>query len=316
MIRSTLAALAAALIAASPAAAAKPAPRTETLTDGLLTVKVVDLSPRFLAFYQAARTAPDAEARFRLWQELYGFAAVPPTPEGRAMARRLLDAAWPRYAAAVPAAEAGAMGMQPKPLAILRRVAEVLKLDAPAQIELVTYIGAFEDNAFSYRGELPTVAIPLEIDPAVRTRSLAHEGAHAVHMVVDHLSGGWERSVATTMLQEGLAIHVSREVVPGHPWAYYIESRPGWLKECQAKQRVVLEELKGKLALSDSDAVSSVTIGKAPKAGLEREAYCGGWRVVQRMRDDGMSLADVARIPEADMPARVGKVIDELLAAR
>jgi hypothetical protein len=61
-------------------------------------VQVEDLSPRFLTFYQAAKTLPDAEARFRIWQNTYGFAAVPPTPAEQAMARRLVDEAWPRYA--------------------------------------------------------------------------------------------------------------------------------------------------------------------------------------------------------------------------
>jgi hypothetical protein len=307
-------AAAAALMTAAPAWAERPPPKVTTLSDGQLTVEVVDMSPRFLAFYAAAKSAPDADARFKLWQDLYGFAAVPPTAEGQAMARRLIDQAWPNYAKAVPLAEAGAAGMQPAPLPILHRVAEVLKLDAPAKIQLVTYIGGFEDNAFSFRGKTPTVAIPLEIDPAVRTRSLAHEGTHAVHMLLANLSGGWQRSVAATMLQEGLAMEVSREVAPGQPLEAYLSNRPGWVAEARAKDRVILAGLKDKLAASDSEAVSSVTIRKGAKSGVEREAYWGGWRVVTRMRQDGMSLAEIARIPEAEMPARVGQVLDELLA--
>lgn len=315
-LKHTLLAAAAALFAVAPAQAAMAPPKVETLSDGKLTVEVVDMSPRFLAFYEAAKSAPDADARFKVWQELYGFAAVPPTPEGQVMARRLVDAAWPNYGKAVPVAEAGAAGMQPQPLPILHRVAEVLKLDAPAKIQLITFIGGFENNAFSFRAKDPTVALPLEIDPAVRARSLAHEGAHAVHMQIAKLSGGWQRSVAATMLQEGLAIEVAREVVPGAPVEAYVSHRPGWLKEAQARERVILEELKSKVAAKDSDAVSSVTIRKSPTAGVERIAYYGGWRVVQRLRQDGMSLADIARIPEAELPATVERVIDELLAAR
>ena len=53
-----------------------------------------DLSPRFLDFYAAAQGAtPDA--RFGIWKDRYDFAAVPPTPQGDAIARKLLDAAWP-----------------------------------------------------------------------------------------------------------------------------------------------------------------------------------------------------------------------------
>jgi hypothetical protein len=296
------------------ASAAKVPPRTEILKDGDLTVLIEDLSPRFLAFYAAAKTAPDADARFRIWQDTYGFAAVPPTPQGQAMARRLVDEAWPRYANALVAAEKGAAGMIPQPMPILRRVADILKLERPATIKLVTYIGGFEDNAFTFRAEVPTVALPLEIDPKIRARSLAHEGTHALHIFIDNLSGGWERSVAATMLQEGLAMQVSREVVPGYPLETYVSQRAGWWQECRAKDRVILGELREKLDKSDSDTVMSVTIGKGPKAGVEREAYYGGWRVIEWLRAQRMSFAQIARIPEAEMPARVRTALDAMLS--
>jgi hypothetical protein len=310
-----LASLAALMIVAGPAGAAeKAALRTATLSEGNLTVEVRDLSPRFLAFYDAARDVRDPDARFKLWDELYGFAAVPPTPEGQAMARQLLDGAWPRYGEALDPARAGAAGMQPPPLPILHRVAEVLGLAAPARMQLITYVGGFEGNAFTFRGEVPVLAIPLESPPAERALFLAHEGTHAVHMLVANLSGGWERSVAATMLQEGLAMHVSREVVPGRPFEDYVSHRPGWWAQSQAQDRAILEDLRSKLARSDSAAVTSVTIARGA-AGVEREAYYGGWRVVDALRRQGMTLAQIARIPEAEMPERVGRVLDELLAA-
>jgi len=227
--RSLLAPLAAVALCASPAAAEKAPAHKATLTDGALTVDIVDLSPRFLAWYAAAKDAPDADTRFKLWKALYDFAAVPPTPQGDAIARRLVDGAWPRYAQALAPATAGADGMQPKPMAILHKVADTLGLKAPGHIQLITYVGGFEDNAFSYRGELPTVAVPLESDPEVRKLILAHEGAHAVHMIVGGLSGGWERSVAATMLQEGVAMHATREVFPGLPTAIYVTHDAAWL---------------------------------------------------------------------------------------
>src|SRR5690606_26832582 len=62
---------------------------------------VIDLTPRFLDFYErASHEGLDPDARWTLWQEAYGFAAVPPTPEGSRAARALLDAAWDRYPAA------------------------------------------------------------------------------------------------------------------------------------------------------------------------------------------------------------------------
>jgi hypothetical protein len=316
-LRTAFAALIALALSGGFTTAAEKAPAAKaTLTDGALTVDIVDLSPRFLAWYAAAKDAPDADARFRLWNELYGFAAVPPGPQGEAIARKLVDGAWPRYGQAVTPAKAGAAGMQPQPMAILRKVSEVLGLKEPAHIELITYVGGFEDNAFSYRAQLPVVAIPLESQAEVRNLLLAHEGTHAIHMIVGRLSGGWERSVAATMLQEGLAMHVTREAFPGRPTATYVSHDPAWLAASRAKERAILEDLRGKLALSDSATVMSVTMATSPVTGLNREAYYGGWRIVEQMRKDGLSLADIARIPEADMPAQVGHAIAELLAAK
>jgi hypothetical protein len=305
-----------ALTATSALSADKPQPLKSTLTDGALTVDIVDVGPQFLAWYAAAKEAPDADARFKLWQELYGFAAVPPGPQGEAIARRLVDGAWPRYGEAVAPAKAGAAGMQPQPMAILHHVAQVLAVQEPVHIQLIAYVGGFEDNAFSYRAALPVVAIPLESQPDLRARFLAHEGTHAIHMIAGHLSGGWERSVAATLLQEGLAMQVTREVFPGLPVQAYVSAAPGWWEGSQAKERAILTDLRGKLALSDSATVMSVTMAVAPASGLNREAYYGGWRVVEQMRKDGLSLAEIARIPEADMPARAGKAIDEILAAQ
>jgi hypothetical protein len=316
LLRAFLATVAALTLAASAAAAEKAPPRRSTLTDRALTVDIVDMSPRFLAWYAAAKDVPDPDARFKLWQDLYGFAAAPPGPAGEAMSRKLVDNAWPRYAEALAPAEAGAAGMQPQPMAILQKVATVLGLKDPVHIQLITYIGGFEDNAFAYRGELPTVAIPLESKPEMRKLFVAHEGTHAIHMEVARLSGGWERSVAATMLQEGLAMHVTREVFPGLPIETYVSFAPGWWTGSQAKERAILQDLRGKLDQSDGATVMSVTIAVAPASGLNREAYYGGWRAVEQMRKDGLSLADIARIPEAEMPARVGKAVDELLAAR
>jgi hypothetical protein len=64
------------------AEAAKKAPaQRNTIVQGERTLEVVDMTPRFIDFYQAAAAA-DRETRWALWNEKYGFAAVPPTPEG------------------------------------------------------------------------------------------------------------------------------------------------------------------------------------------------------------------------------------------
>ena len=83
--------LCAALSAAAPALAADH------------TLDLVDRIGKFQTFYAEATARPLApDARFALWQKDYGIAAVPPGPDGDAMARQLVDAAWDKYPALIP----------------------------------------------------------------------------------------------------------------------------------------------------------------------------------------------------------------------
>ena len=59
--------------------------------------------------------------------------------------------------------------------------------------------------------------------------------------------------------------------------------------------------------------VMRLTMGKGP-SGLEREAYYAGWLVVGYWLKHGMAFADIARIPEKEMPQHVNEVIEKLLA--
>jgi hypothetical protein len=277
---------------------------------------VRDIAPRFLDFYEAAKDVPDADARFAIWKAKYGFAAVPPTPEGQAMARQLVDAAWPKYAAALPTIRAGAKAMRPEPLSVLQAVAAVLKPDEAVTVRVNTYVGGFEPNAFTYSMKgVPVVSVPLELSPEQRTLIFPHEMTHAVHMAIGKLSGGWERTIGTTALQEGLAMQVTREVVPGRPVTEYVSADPGWWDKVLANRKAILQGLKPDLDKKDAQTVFKYTIGDGA-TGLHREAYATGWFVVERLRKDGMSLAQIARIPEADMPAVVGRAIDEILAEK
>src|SRR6185295_18963822 len=65
------------------------------------TLDIVERVSKFLAFYAEAAGA-DPDARWALWQKDYGYAAVPPGPDGEKMARAGLDAAWDKYPAQLP----------------------------------------------------------------------------------------------------------------------------------------------------------------------------------------------------------------------
>lgn len=302
-------------LAQSTAPVQKVEPRRWRECDGTLCVNVIDLSPHFLDFHAAASAeGVDADQRWTLWQQRYGFAAVPPTEEGQAMARRLLEQAWPRYAAALPRIRQGAAEMRPQPLPTLRAVAAVLEPDEPVEVDVIAYVGAFDDNAFSYGQDgKPTVAIPLEMDPHQREAIFPHEMAHAVHIVTADLSGAWERSIAATLIQEGLAIHVAHEVLPDRPLVELVEYTPGWWAKVQPKRREILRAILPVLEAKDGETVFRFTMGKGPN-GFEREAYAAGWWVIEHLRRGGMTLAQIARIPEPELPAVTRRAIEGMLA--
>lgn len=290
-----------------------PAVRSEQ-GDARLHLEIIDYTPRFLAFYERAQGVADPAARFALWQEHYGFAAVPPGPRGEAMARSLLDAGWNRYAPNLASIRPGAAVFGTAPIDTLRGVARVLQPDGPLDVDFLVYVGAFEDNAFTIGGSPPTVAFPVEMSANLRPLILAHELTHAVHMQIAHLSGGWERSIGATLIQEGLAMHVARELVPGRTEAAYTEHQPGWWSRVLARKSDVLRDMLPVLASQDGETVYNYTIGNGP-SGFEREGYAAGWWVIEHLRAHGMSLAQIARIGEAEMPAVAERAIREMLPA-
>lgn len=316
MIPTALIAAAAIIAQAAPAHPSAPlrsaaAPRC----DRERCIVEVDLTPRFLAFWNATMASPpaDDDARFALWQSTYGFAAVPPGPRGQKIARELLDAAWPRYQAAIPMLRAGAARRFGDPLPTLVRVTELLGLKEPVTVKLVRFVGGFENNAFMVQsGSVPIVNLPVEGEGDQRAVQ-AHELAHAVHYRTAGLSGGWERSIAQTAFQEGLAMQTARAVVPGRPVEHYTSYRPGWWPAAQARRRAILIDVREGLDRRDADSVWRYTIGKGA-AGIEREAYAAGWWIVEQLMKDGMTLAQVAHIPESQMGVVARQAIDRMLA--
>lgn len=289
-----------------------PAVRTE-YTEGDLKLTIVDLAPRFLDFHAAAQGAtPDA--RWALWERRYDFAAVPPTPEGAKIARTLLDTAWPRYAEAMPVIRAGGTAMRPAPMPILRDLARLLGLPGPFAMQVRTYVGAFDTNAFtSTSNGVPTVSIPLEMPVAQRELILRHEMAHAVHLATAGLDGGWERSIAQTIVQEGIAMHAVAALLPGRAPADYVEHRPGWFADASPRTAEILRGLLPELESKDGETVFRFTMGTGT-TGLDREAYLAGWVVVGDLLRQGRTLADIARVPSSEMAALVRGAIEASLA--
>ena len=286
-----------------------------------INLEVVDLTPRFLAFYEAAQAVePDADVRWRLWQEHYGFAAVPPTPDGQALARRLLDEAWPAYPGVLAQVRAGASGLVPAPEPILRSVARLLDCRQDVTVRLVVFVGALEGNAFStMNAGVPVVCVPVEQVAEEREFILPHEFTHAVHLTTAGLPGSWERPIAQLILEEGLATHTTAALMPGHPPAAYLEdtragSIPNWFQRCAEREAELLSGLRDYLADSSSDTVARFTFGTGT-TGLEREAYYAGWVLVGYLLEQGWTLARLAHVPEDGLVSLVSEAIRSRLAS-
>jgi hypothetical protein len=279
------------------------------------TIDVTDLTPKFLKFYREAvadKLAPDA--RFALWKKEYGFAAVPPTPEGDQIARKLLDSAWSRYPEALSLIRNGANGLQPSPRTTLMRVESLLHPDRPIRIKLIVYVGAFEGNAFTVgHNGLPTVAVPIEISSRQRGPIMTHEFVHAVQISMGSMSGGWVRSIGETALAEGLAMRVTQHLYPTVPIINLVEApdEPGWLAKADKLRPRILADVRSSLSSSRSSDVFRFTMGLGP-SGIDREAYYVGWEVVGYWLAHGRSYADIARIPESQAPEEVGRALDAM----
>jgi hypothetical protein len=286
----------------------------QNASPAVLNLTIKDLTPKFMQFFdEATRENASPGRRWELWKKDYDFAAVPPTTQGEAMAKQMLTEAWPRYPAAIGVIGKGAAGLTPDPHATFQAVAALLKPGAPVSVTLLVYVGGFENNAFTSASDGKiTTALAIEGDPDLREFLMTHELTHAVHIGMGSFSGSWIRTIGTTVVTEGLAMRVTKKLVKRPTEASYVERRPGWLAEATSRRSEILKDVKAVAASDKGEDVMRYTMGKGP-SGIEGEAYYAGWLVVGYWLDHGLSFAEIARIPEAQMPVRVSDAIDRLL---
>jgi len=286
---------------------------------GGLSVEIIDLTPKFLKFYDSAAVKNlDAESRWLLWKKLYGFAAVPPGPAGEKMAHTLLDNAWPKYPGVMNRIRLGASILNPAPLTILGRVAGLLNADTTQdsiRVKLYVFVGGLENNAFAFPDHgVPAVAIPVEIDNKELELTMTHEFTHAVHTrIADHIWGSYPTTLATLVLMEGLAMRVTEQLVPGHTAETYTNAHSNtWLKECEQNRATILKGIRQHLDDSASQARSRFIYGEG-STGHQREAYYAGWVVVGQLQKQGMTLSNLARLSPASVRDLLNSTITTML---
>jgi hypothetical protein len=279
-------------------------------------VEIVDLSGRFLVFYDSAMTRhADPDTRWQLWRRLYNFAAVPPAPFGDSLARRLLDSAWAKYPAALETIRKGPSGLGISPDSALARVLGLVQCGDSVKLRVTVFVGGFEGNAFAFgmSDRRSNIAVPVEAgNPA---RSLIHEFTHAVQRAgCARFRTGYGGRLAELVVTEGLAMRVVQAALPGHDDEFYTAAAPGWLAEAQSRRAAILAGVRA--SLEDSGAVvwRRFTFGGGA-TGLSREAYYAGWETVGELLREGMSFHEIATLNPADYVGVLRRVIDRLANA-
>jgi hypothetical protein len=273
----------------------------------LHTLDVDNRVGRFQAFYvDATRAALTGDARFALWQKEDGIAAVPPGPDGDAMARKLLDDAWDRYLALLPGLPALTVQAQLDARETFVRINLLLDTaNVPIHSRVVLYVGQFDNNAYTVppmEGRPATVMMPVENS---RLRLImAHELTHTVHIQLAGVKNSFGAPVGETMFLEGLAMRTAQRAYPGEPETAYTEmpGDEGWLANCYARKDAVLAGIAPDLDRAGQRIGTRYTFGDG-NTGMHREAYCAAWIVMGKLLDSGWTLARLARIPEGSMVA-------------
>jgi hypothetical protein len=267
-------------------------------------IEVINYVPKFLTFFEKANLKQlDSNERWLLWEEHYNFAAVPPTKEGRELARSLLDQAWGQYEGALSFIES----WEPDQQAIrnlLQKVKLALGCKENMDFAVLYFVGAFDGNPFVAPYGENRLVLCLPVEEGNTDITLAHELTHIVHSKTADLSASWERTIGSTILQEGLATRVSQYVVPSSPDKDYVEHTPGWLQSAELKSAEIIDGVIPYLDDSSSDTVTMFTFGNGT-ADIEREAYYIGWVLVGRLLSEGVTYEEMAHIPEGDIPEYV-----------
>ncbi len=264
-------------------------------------IEVKSVVPKFISFYEkASQRKLNDEELFDLWKEQYNFAAVPPTEEGERLKKKLLLKAWDKYEQYIDYIKSWVLDQQ-NVQSFLSKVKSLLGCNESINVVVIYFVGAFDENAFVAPYDEQRLALCLPIENGHSDITLCHELTHIVHSKTAKIQSDWERTVATLLIQEGLATHVSKVLVPGKDDRLYIEHKVGWLQTCQNKREDILRGIYPYLDESSSETIYRFTMGTGT-TNTEREAYYTGWEIVGALLREGFTFGDMASIQETELP--------------
>jgi hypothetical protein len=120
----------------------------------------------------------------------------------------------------------------------------------PIEVNLI--VGGFGSNAYTYRQIIPNITFALEKlspEPDHLKTIVAHEFGHAAHNIITNETGiDWTKMKWNSPLlwlnQEGVATHLSRQIVPNlHPSIYFSYSSEGkeWLSFSESNKHEIIK---------------------------------------------------------------------------
>lgn len=276
-------------------------------------IEIKNLVPKFLDFYKRAeREGVGSEERWDLWQEHYNFAAVPPGQDGEKLAKKLLEESWDQYKQKINYIENWALPNHQEVEEYLAKIKSLLGCEQPINLVLVYFVGGFDNNPFiaPYDQERSALCLPIETEESAIT--LPHELTHIVHSKTAGFKLEWERTIASLILQEGVATQVSKYIIPGEKDNYYVEHKAGWLDSCKSKRNTILKGIFPYLDDSTSKSLFKFTFGTGT-TNTEREAYFAGWEIVNVLLEEGITFREMASIQEDEIPNYLRKIYPRVL---
>ncbi|MEH6461673.1 hypothetical protein [Chitinimonas sp. JJ19] len=285
-----------------------------------LEVKVRDLSPLFLDFYkvasapvvqapaapaapaadgkQAAPAAPavpvesESDRRWRLFKKIYNVSAH----EDDAATRAALEAAWPRYAAALPQINAGFDGIAAEPADAIDALSAQYFLDKPFSVRWITYVGAFEGRVWSQEADgIVNVNLPLEVDAKTRALPL-HRILSKVMQDKNAHFGSQPRNLAELLISEGVQAHVLRSTVPGHTVETYLNLSTEQVAQVNSNRKATISNIITKLGDG-----SAATLANYTGEHLAQTRYVGWLLVDYLVKKQKARYADLIRQKPADL---------------
>jgi hypothetical protein len=319
------------VVAPEAAGGEVPPARSDEGVPSSPTLRLISLVPEFLTLY---REAEEKESRARALALEEGRPLDPDTvaqlrraiweremePWSHRLARAGsdrwepdgLESAWARYGRVVNGIRSAEDRVFSEAEDALRDASQVLRLDRPLEVELILYVGTFDEApAFRLRSGNYTLLIPAEDLPTDLRPLFLDLFTRALHARLAGRPPEGRLSLAQHLFLRGLALRVHEEVDPGQAAESYLLRSRSWLLSVEQRDGAITAGMRERLEESDSERIEWIRRGSGI-SGHEGEFDFMAWRLSGLLLMDGWTLDRLARVPESEVAA----LVDEALTGR